>query len=73
MKNSITETRTIRRIFRQTLRPLYKTGLLLMKDLLKPLAKSVLIPLELNTAALATNAAIENNFFIEYNNMIIFK
>ena len=33
-----------------------------MKDLLKPLAKSVLIPLELNTAALATNAAIENNF-----------
>ena len=44
-----------------------------MKDLLKPLAKSVLIPLELNTAALATNAAIENNFFIEYNNMIIFK
>ena len=63
MKNSITETSTIRRIFRQTLRPLYKTGLLLMKDLLKPLAKSVLIPLELNTAALATNAAIENNFF----------
>ena len=64
MKNSTAETRTIRRIFRQTLRPLYKTGLLLMKDLLKPLAKNVLIPLELNTAALGTNAAIEKKFFL---------
>ena len=34
MKNSIAEARTIRRIFRQTLRPLYKAGLLLMKDVL---------------------------------------
>ena len=29
--------------------PLLKTGLLLMKNILKPLAKSVLIPLELTT------------------------
>ena len=39
------------------LEPLLKTGLLLMKNVLTPLAKSVLIPLEL-PAALATDAAI---------------
>ena len=37
--------------------PLLKTGLLLIENLLKPLAKSVLIPLGL-TAAAATDAAI---------------
>ena len=37
---------------------LLKSGLHLMKDILKPLAKSVLIPLELTAAASATNAAI---------------
>ena len=37
--------------------PLPKTGLPLMKNLLKPLAKSVLIPLGL-TAASATDAAV---------------
>ena len=36
--------------------PLLKTGLLLMKNVLTPLAKSVLIPLEL-PAALTTDAA----------------
>ena len=39
--------------------PLLKTGLPLMKNVLKPLAKSVLIPLGL-TAAAATDAAIHN-------------
>ena len=37
---------------------LLKSGLPLMKDILKPLAKSVLIPLELTAAASAANAAI---------------
>ena len=40
------------------LRPLLKTGLPLMKNLLKPLAKSILIPLGLTAAASATHAAI---------------
>ena len=37
---------------------LLKSGLPLMKDILKPLAKSVLIPLELTAAASVTDAAI---------------
>ena len=40
------------------LEPLLKTGSPLMKNVLKPLAKSVLIPLELTAAASATDAAI---------------
>ena len=42
--------------------PLIKTGLPLMKNLLKPLAKSVLIPLGL-AAASATDAAIDKKMF----------
>ena len=42
---------------RRLLGPLLKTGLPLMKNVLKPLPKSVLIPLGL-TAAAATDAAI---------------
>ena len=42
--------------------PLLKTGLPLMKNVLKPLAKSVLIPLGL-TAAAATDAAIHKKTF----------
>ena len=42
--------------------PSLKTGLLLMKNVLKPLAKSVLIPSAL-TAALATDAAINKERF----------
>ena len=38
--------------------PLLKTGLPLMKNVLKPLAKSVLIPLRLTAAASATDAGI---------------
>ena len=41
--------------------PLAKTGLPLMKHVLKPLTKSVLIPLEL--AASATDAATHKNIF----------
>ena len=42
--------------------PLLKTGLPLMKNVLKPLAKSALIPLGLIAAA-ATDAAIYKNMF----------
>ena len=41
------------------LRPLLKTGLHLMKNVLKPLAKSVLKPLGLIAAASTTDAAIQ--------------
>ena len=40
------------------LRPLLKTGLPLMKSVIKPLAKSVLIPLGLTAAASAADAGI---------------
>ena len=43
--------------------PLIKTGLLLMKNVLKPLAKSVLKPLELTAAGSATNVAIQRKMF----------
>ena len=38
--------------------PLLKTGLPLIKNVIKPLAKSVLIPLGLTAAASATDAGI---------------
>ena len=38
--------------------PLLKTGFPLMKNVLKPLAKSVLVPLGLTAAASGTDAAI---------------
>ena len=38
--------------------PLLKTGLPLIKNVIKPLAKSVLIPLELTAAASAAGAGI---------------
>ena len=44
--------------FGKLLGPLLKTGLPLMKNVTKPLAKSVLIPLGLTTAALAADAGI---------------
>ena len=43
--------------------PLLKPGLPLMKNILKPLAKSVLIPLGLTAVALATDTAIYKNMF----------
>ena len=39
-------------------RPLLKTGLLLIRNVLKPLAKIILIPLGLTAATLAAYAAI---------------
>ena len=43
--------------------PLLKTGLLLMKNVLKPLSKSVLTPLKLIAAVSATDAAIHKKIF----------
>ena len=43
--------------------PLLKTGLPLMKNVWKPLAKRVLIPLGLTAAAAATDAAIHKKMF----------
>ena len=43
--------------------PILKTGLPLMKNLLKPLAKGVLIPLGLTAEASATDVAIDTKMF----------
>ena len=43
--------------------PLLKTGLPLIKNLIKPLAKSVLIPLGLNAAASAADAGIHKKYW----------
>ena len=43
--------------------PLSKTSFSLMEDVLKPLAKSVLIPLGLRAAVSATDAAIQKKVF----------
>ena len=43
--------------------PLLKTGLSLMKNILKQLAKSVLIPLRLTAAASATDTSVYKNMF----------
>ena len=42
--------------------PLLKTGLPLIKNVIKPLAKSVLIPLGLMAAAAATDAGIHKKY-----------
>ena len=42
--------------------PLLKTGLPLIKNVIKPLAKSVLIPLGLTAAASAADAGIDKKF-----------
>ena len=46
------------RFLGRLLEPLLKTGLSLLKNVLKPLVKTALIPLGLTTAASATDAAI---------------
>ena len=44
--------------------PLLRTGLPLMKSVIKPLAKSVLVPLGLTAAASAADAGIHKNLKI---------
>ena len=48
--------------------PLLKTGLPLIKNVIKPLAKSVLIPLGLTAAASAADAGIHKNILESGNN-----
>ena len=48
--------------------PLLKTGLPLMKSVIKPLAKSVLIPLGLTAAASAADAGIHKKILGSGNN-----
>ena len=47
--------------------PFLKTDLPLIKNILKPLAKSILIPLGWTAAATATDAAFQKNFCIRHN------
>ena len=49
--------------FLNILRPLRSAGLLLMKSVLAPLAKSSLVPLGLTAAAAATNADFQKKLF----------
>ena len=49
--------------WRSLLEQLLKTGLPLMKNLRKPLAKSILIPLRLTAAASATDTGIHQKMF----------
>ena len=51
------------RFLSRLLVPLLKTSLPLIENVLKPLAKSILIPLGLKAAALATDAAIHKKIF----------
>ena len=44
--------------------PLLKTGLPLIKNVIKPLAKSVLIPLGLTAAASAADAGIQKKYIV---------
>ena len=53
------------------LKPLLKTGLPFMKNILKPLAKSVLIPLELTAAASVTDSTIHKKMSGSGNTTLI--
>ena len=53
------------------LRPLLKTGLPLIKNVIKPLAKSLLIPLGLTAAASAANAGIHKKILGSGNTTLI--
>ena len=48
--------------------PLLKTGLALIKNVIRPLAWSILIPLGWTAAAAAADAEIHKNFRIRNNN-----
>ena len=51
--------------------PLLKTGLSLIKNVIKSLAKSLLIPLGLTAAALAADAGIHNRILRSTNTSLI--
>ena len=56
-----------RGVLGRLLGPLLKISLLLMKNVLIPLAKRFLIQLELTAAAAATDAAIQKKKWIRYD------
>ena len=58
-------------ILGRLLGPLLKTGLPLMKNVLKPLPKSVLIPLGLTAVASAIDAPIHKKMFASGTTTII--
>ena len=62
-KTQLYKIRQSRGFLGRLLGPLLKTDLSLMKNVLKPIAKSVLIPLGLRAAAAATDAAIHIKMF----------
>ena len=51
------------RLLGKLLGPLLQTGSSLIKNVLKPLAKNILIPLGLTAATAATDAAIQKKIF----------
>ena len=51
--------------------PLLKTGLPLIKNVIKPLAKNVLIPLGLTSAASAADAGIRKKILGQENTTLI--
>ena len=57
-KTKLSKTIQLGELLRRLLGPLQKTGLPLIKNVIKPLAKSVLIPLGLTAAASAADAGI---------------
>ena len=63
IKNQLHKIEQLGGLLGRLLRPLLNTGQPLMKNVLKPLAKSVLIPVGLTAATLVTDAAIHNKMF----------
>ena len=70
-KTRLHKTGQSRELLARLLGPLLKTGLPLIGNVLKPLAKSVLIPLGLTAAASATVAAIRKKLFGSGNTTLI--
>ena len=58
LKTQVSEIVQLRRYLGRRFCQLQKTGVPLMKNVLRPLAKSILIPLRLTTAVSAANAGI---------------
>ena len=56
--------------FLRLLQPVLKTGLSLLGNILKPLGKGVLIPLELTAAVSATDAAFHKKMFGTSNTIL---
>ena len=61
MKTQLSKTAQLGGFLGRLLGPSLKTGLPLMKNVLKPSAKSVLVPLVLTAATSATDSAIQKN------------